>query len=177
MTDPKQNIYLEWSATMEKQCCQRAGFLLFAAILIFTPVLLHAGDKSGLSQGQTIYVPAYSHIYTGNREKTFLLTVTLSIRNIDPKHSIEFTTVDYYETRGRLLKHFLDKPITLQPLESKRYIIPEREKVGGSGANFIVQWNANHAVNPPIVESIMIGAQYGQGISFSSRGQVVVTTD
>lgn len=152
-------------------------FLFLLTILLSTPPSLHAEDKTRLSNEQTIYVPAYSHIYMGNREIPFLLTVTLSIRNIDPKHGIKIMKVDYYETQGNLLKKFLDKPVTLKPLESIRYVIPEKEKVGGSGANFMVQWESDKSVNPPIVESIMIGAKSGQGISFTSRGQVVFTTD
>ena len=126
-----------------------------------------------LSKGQTIYVPAYSHIYSGNREMPFLLTVTLSIRNIDPHQSIRVTRVDYYETQGKLLEKHLDAAKLLNPLESIRFIIPEKDTSGGSGANFIVQWESDKAANPPIVECIMISTRSKQGISFTSRGQVI----
>ena len=119
-------------------------------------------------------MPAYSHIYIGNRERPFLLTITLSIRNIDPTHPIQITTVDYYETQGKLLKRHTDKPVIIKPLESIRYIIPERDKTGGSGANFIVKWQSGPPVNPPIVEAIMIGTQSQQGISFTSRGREII---
>jgi len=145
--------------------------LLF--ICFFSPLPLHADDKIGLSDGQTIYVPAYSHIYSGNRERPFLLTVTLSIRNIDPKHQIKITIVDYYETQGRRLKKYLAKPAILKPLEALRYVIPEKCKRGGSGANFIVEWKSDKFVNPPIVESIMISTKTQQGVSFTSRGRVI----
>jgi len=150
--------------------------LLFLSIflLLMEALPLHAEGSFGLTDGQIIYVPVYSHIYTGNREKPFLLAVTLSIRNIDPKHQISITVVDYYETQGRLLKKYLDKPATLNPLESIRYIISERDTTGGSGANFIVEWKSDKFVNPPIVESIMIGTQSSQGISFTSRGRALI---
>ena len=147
------------------------------AICLLSPLALHAEEKIGLSDGQTIYVPAYSHIYSGDRERPFLLTVTLSIRNIDPKHHLRITTVDYYETQGKLLKRYVDKPVTLNPLESIRYIIPERDRAGGSGANFMVAWKAEKYVNPPIVETIMIGTQSQQGISFTSRGRVIIPSN
>ena len=153
-----------------------AYLLILLSICFFSPLPLHADKKIGLSDGQTIYVPAYSHIYSGDRESPFLLTVTLSIRNIDPKGQIKITTVDYYETKGNLLKKYLDKPVTLNPLESIRYIIQERDKAGGSGANFIVGWKSDLLVNPPIVESIMIGTQSQQGLSFTSRGRVIMTS-
>ena len=135
-----------------------------------------ANEAISLSKGQTIYVPAYSHIYSGNRERPFLLTVTVSIRNIDPKQPIKITTVDYHETQGDPLTKFMETPVTLKPLESMRYVIPEKNKAGGSGANFIVKWESESFVNPPIVESVMIGTQSQQGISFTSRGQAINTT-
>ena len=149
-----------------------AGWVLFFSV----PLSLQAKEDVELSQGQMIYVPAYSHIYSGNRERPFLLTVTASIRNIDPENSIKVTVVDYYETQGELLKHFLEAAVILKPLESIRYVIPEKDKAGGSGANFIVEWEADTMVNPPIVETVMIGAQSQQGISFTSRGRVIVKT-
>lgn len=148
--------------------------ILFLCVYFFSPSPLNAEEIIGLSRGQTIYVPAYSHIYTGDRERPFLLTVTLSIRNIDSKHLIKITTIDYYQSQGNLLKKFLDKPVTLKPLESIRYVIPERDKAGGSGANFIVEWQSDKEVNPPIVESVMIGTQFQQGVSFTSRGRVII---
>ena len=154
-----------------------ACLTLLLFFLLSVPVPLHAGSDTELSDGQTIYVPAYSHIYIGNKEKPFSLAVTLSIRNIDQKHQIIITEVDYYETQGKLLKKHLDKPVILNPLDSIRYVIPEKDKAGGSGANFIVEWKSDKFVNPPVVESIMIGTQNQQGISFTSRGRVVIKSN
>ncbi len=154
-------------------------YLFFLLCICFvSPLSLYAAEKNiGLSKGQILYVPAYSHIYSGNRERPFLLTVTLSIRNVDQKHQIKIISVDYYETQGKLLKKHIDKPIALKSLESLRYVIPERDKSGGSGANFIIEWRSDKFVNPPIVESIMIGTQSTQGISFTSRGQEIFTSE
>lgn len=161
---------------MKKSICF-ACFLILLFICLLSPCILHADGNKGLSDGQSVYVPAYSHIYTGNRETPFLLTVTLSIRNIDPVHPIQITLADYYETQGKLLKKFIEKPVRLNPLESLRYIINEKDKSGGSGANFIVKWDAAEPVNPPIIEAIMIGAQSQQGISFTSRGREIITPE
>lgn len=154
------------------------NLLLLLCICLVLPLSVYAAEKNiGLSKGQILYVPAYSHIYIGNKETPFLLTITLSIRNIDPKHQIEITLVDYYETQGKLLERHIDKPIVLEALKSLRYVIPERDKKGGSGANFIIEWRSDRFVNPPIVESIMIGTQSSQGISFTSRGQEIFTSE
>lgn len=157
------NTFRELSAT-----------LFLAALMLVLPTSASAHEANVLSTGQSIYVPAYSHIYSGNREQPFLLTVTLSIRNVDPRRYLTVTAVDYYETQGRLLKHCLEKTLTLKPLESFRYIIPEKDTSGGSGASFIVEWQAEQKSNPPIVETIMIGTQSQQGVSFTSRGQAII---
>ena len=151
-------------------------FILLCIFLL--PLSLYAAEQNiELSKGQVLYVPAYSHIYSGNRENPFLLTVTLSIRNIDSRHQIKVTLVDYYETQGKLLKKLIDERIILNPLESLRYVIPERDKSGGSGANFLVEWQSDKLINPPIVESIMIGTQSTQGISFTSRGKEIYSSE
>jgi hypothetical protein len=162
---------------MNKNRLVTCGLILLSIFYFyFSPAPLDAEEAPGLSAGQSIYVPAYSHIYTGNREQPFLLTVTLSIRNIDPDHPIKITMVDYFETQGKLLKKYIDTPVTLKPLDSLRYIIPQKDKSGGSGANFIVAWESDKPVNPPIAESIMIGTQSQQGISFTSRGRVIISS-
>lgn len=146
-------------------------------ILMTSALSVYASDEIRLSKGQTIYVPAYSHIYVGNREQPFLLTVTLSLRNTDPMQGLEITTVDYYDTKGKLLKKYLTKSTSLGPLESTRYVIPQDDTSGGSGANFIVTWRSNNLINPLIAEAVMIGAGQQQGVSFTSRGQVISMTD
>lgn len=150
--------------------------LCFLFLLAYPLSAVSGADRDLLSEGQTIYVPVYSHIYAGNKETPFLLTVTLSIRNIDPRHRITVTRADYYETQGHLLTRYVEKPTELSPLGTIRFVISENDKAGGSGANFIVEWEAETPVNPPIVESIMIGARSQQGISFTSRGVVIQVT-
>jgi hypothetical protein len=76
-----------------------------------------------------------------------------------------------------VLKKYIDNPSILNPLESLRYVIPQHDESGGSGANFMVKWQSDKFVNPPIIESIMIGTQSQQGISFTSRGQEVLTSE
>ena len=146
-------------------------FLLLWAALWKASVL--TASETILTQGQTVYVPAYSHIYAGNKERPFLLSVTLSIRNTDPRHSITVTRANYYDSGGKLLVNYVKTPVALAPMASTRYIVKESDKARGSGANFVVTWKAEGNVNPPVIESIMIGTQAQQGISFTSRGQVI----
>ena len=127
-----------------------------------------------LSNGQTVYVPGYSHIYGGDRERPVPLAVTVSIRNTDPVRAITLEAVDYYNSAGNLVKRYVAEPIELGMLASTRYVVAESDMAGGSGANFLVRWSAAKPVNVPIVEAIMIGTRGQQGISFTSRGQEIV---
>lgn len=126
-----------------------------------------------ISRGQTVYVPAYSNVFTGPKKLPFQLATTLSIRSTDLSAPIRITSIDYYDTNGRLIRRYLDKPLNLGPLASTFIHIEERDVSGGFGANFIVRWAGDKPVNAPIIECVMIGATSGQGISFVSPGQEI----
>ncbi len=145
--------------------------------LLTTPLTVAATEAYSLNKWleQTVYVPLYSHIYADERYKDipFQLTATLSIRNTDTENSLTLEKVNYYDSKGKLLEKYLTKPIVIGPLGSTRYIVQESESKGGSGAKFLIDWNAETGVTEPIVESIMIGTKMQQGISFISRGRVI----
>lgn len=130
-------------------------------------------DKSKIVIGQTIYVPVYSHIYYENQKKVIDLSATLSIRNTDLSNSIIITSVRYYNTEGKLIKQYLDRPGELDSLASTDFVVEKTDTSGGSGANFIVEWIAQKNVSEPIVEAVMINAASNQGISFVSTGRVI----
>ncbi len=148
-------------------------FIVFFLLFFFQAPSLHAVEPMPLTNEQTVYIPAYSHIYHGNKETPLLLSITLSIRNIDPNNPLTVTAVNYHETAGPLVKQYIQEPIVLGPLGSERFIVPQKDTSGGSGANFIVEWHSNKPINPPIIESVMIGTQSQLGISFTSRGRAI----
>jgi len=153
----------------------RILLLLFALLALTRPALAEVLAKW---LDQTVYIPIYSHIYAEDRyrDKPFLLTATLSIRNTDPDRPFTLKSVRYYDSKGALLQQYLDKPVTIEPLGSTRFIVPESETKGGSGAKFLVEWEAKEAVVEPIIESVMIGTKMQQGISFISTGRVIKGT-
>ena len=106
-------------------------------------------------EGQTVYVPIYSHIYADGG-KPYLLEATLSIRNLDPQQSISIKSVNYFDTTGKLLSVYLKEPRALGPLETTEFLIEKRDTRGGSGANFIVVWDAEKPVYQPIIEAVMV---------------------
>jgi len=121
-----------------------------------------------------VYVPVYSNIYAGPRSKELELTATLSIRNIDAKKELTISSIDYYDSDGKLLKHFLNGFVKLNPLSSTHYVINEQDTTGGSGAKFLVSWTAKQKMNAPIIEAVMVTTRSGQGVSFISRGQPII---
>lgn len=120
---------------------------------------------------QAVYVPAYSDIYYETENKKTYLTVILSLRNISFTDTIFFDRIEYYNSRGKLLKNYTDKVLALRPMESMEYIVRESDKEGGAGANFVVNyWAKSNLINPPYIESIMMGNLDNYRFAFSSPG-------
>jgi hypothetical protein len=123
--------------------------------------------------GQTIYVPIYSHIYIREKSRPMNLAATLSIRNTDAQNSIRVTSVRYYDSNGLLIRKHVNEPLRVSPMATTEFIVTERDTKGGSGANFIVEWVSDIHVAEPIVEAVMIGEAYQQGISFICPGRII----
>jgi hypothetical protein len=151
----------------------RLSGALFTGMVIFIFLFAAPATTAELYQGQTLYVPAYSHIYQGPKAVEFDLTCTLSIRNTDMSSSIEIVSVIYYDSGGELVRRYQKESVILERLSTREYIVDLDDRAGGSGAKFMVVWRAEKPVNPPLVEAVMIGTQGNQGISFTSRAQPV----
>ena len=123
--------------------------------------------------GQQLYIPIYSSLYQKDEKDLINLTGVLSLRNTSFKNTITFTKVDYYDTNGKLIKQFIDQPFALGKMYTKDFVIPERSLNGGTGANFIVEWESDKFVSIPLVEAIMLGTQGTKGFAFSSRSQEI----
>ena len=162
--------------TFSKSIPQGLIALTIALALLWVAPIDAGWAADQLSRGQTLYVPVYSHIYSGDRERPIYLAVTVSIRNTDAARSIQLMSVDYYDSNGKQIQRFLEKPITLAPMASTRYVVKESDKSGGSGANFLIQWESNEPVNRLLTEGIMISTASQLGISFVTRGVPVVAT-
>ena len=128
-------------------------------------------DVASLRVRQADYVPVYSHIYhDGGRP--YSLETTLSIRNVDPKHPLFLSNVDYYDTDGGLSQQKLDRTILLRPLQTIEFLIQRTDATGGSGANFIVEWQAaNDSVHRPLIEAVMVGRSGTNAISFVRKSE------
>ncbi|AFZ02417.1 DUF3124 domain-containing protein [Calothrix sp. PCC 6303] len=127
-----------------------------------------------ISKGQIVYVPVYSHIYHGDKQEQFPLTVTLSIRNTSLTETIVIRSVRYYNSGGKLVKEHTEGNLQLPALATTEFFIPQQDSSGGSGANFIVEWvSEKKTVTEPIIEAVMISTRLQQGISFVTLGHVI----
>ncbi len=126
-------------------------------------------------QGQTVYVPAYSHIYHKDGEP-ILLTITLSVRNTSQSQPVFVKSVRYFDTDGKEIKSYLKKTLRLAPLAATQFLVEQKDTSGGSGANFLVEWVSDTAVTNPVIEAVMIDTTRQQGISFARSGVVVRET-
>lgn len=129
---------------------------LFLGLIGATPVLA----EEGLAAGQTLYLPVYSYIWHGDRmgddkspPKT-LVSALVSIRNTSLKTPIRVISARYYSTEGKLLNEYVPKPAVIGAMGTLELFVERKESQGGSGANFIIQWDAATETNPPVVEAV-----------------------
>ncbi|NSW86698.1 MAG: DUF3124 domain-containing protein [Syntrophobacteraceae bacterium] len=143
-------------------------------LVVFLPSGASGESEVRLSKGQTIYVPSYSFVYYGDRGRMLNVTVTLNVRNTDPSHPVDLLSVNYYDTKGRLVINYLPAQVSLGPFESVHYQVDESDIRGGSAPFFVVKWKSDKKVNVPVVEAVIIGAASMQGISFVSPGREII---
>jgi hypothetical protein len=146
-------------------------------LVVFLPSGASGESEVRLSKGQTIYVPSYSFVYYGDRGRMLNVTVTLNVRNTDPSHPVDLLSVNYYDTKGRLVRSYLPARVSLGPFESVHYQVDESDIRGGSAPFFVVKWKSDKKVNVPVVEAVIIGAASMQGISFVSPGREIIEND
>jgi len=138
----------------------------------------HAEDIS-LSTGETLYLPIYSHVWHGDTHPIkgepmkANMSALVSIRNTSLKTPLKLMSARYYNTEGKLLKEFVTVPKGIAPLGTVELFIEKSDSEGGSGANFIIQWEAASATNPPVVEAVHIDNQASRPYSFITSARVI----
>lgn len=121
---------------------------------------------------ETIYVPAYSEVLVGPGSSQ-QMAITIIVHNVDPDQPVTLQVVDYYDDSGQQAQNMLTEAISIPPFGSWKHLIGIRDKTGGVGANFLINWTSEAPANSPIAEALMIGGTGTHGISFTSRGQVI----
>ena len=124
-----------------------------------------------------VYIPVYSDIYYLDGTRRFPLTTTLSLRNASLTDPLYVLEIDYFDSAGNLLRNYIDRTLLLHPMESVEFVVEEKEKRGGTGANFLVRWGAIKKTVPPVIQAVMIGTEGQQGLSFTTEGLVIGETN
>ena len=137
-----------------------------------------AAQAPARSTGELLYLPIYSHVWHGDLDaggkpvKT-LMSIAVSIRNTDPKNAIRVTSAQYFDTGGKRIKEFVPSVITVAPLGTHELFIERSDDTGGSGANFLISWNAEVPASPPMVEGIHANLPAGRSIIFTTAARPV----
>lgn len=131
----------------------------------FTTRILQEGVK------HMVYLPVYSNVAVSGGDVKVPMTVTLSVRNTDLSESIIVSKVEYYTSEGIKAREYAEGPMVVEKLETIEFIIPQKDLVGGSGANFIIEWTSSEPVNEPIFQGVHINSN--SGISFITQGRTL----
>lgn len=151
--------------------------LILSLFLLATGGLAQAQEVP-LSKGQTLYLSIYSHLLYGNpnivnKISQYPLSALISLRNTDPRQPIRLLSARYYDTKGKLLREFLPQPVVLPPLGTQELFVERNDMSGGSGANFIVSWEAEQPVNPLLVEALHADISGNRTLSFITTARPI----
>ncbi len=118
----------------------------------------------------TTYLSVYSQIYSETEHRSHNLTATVSMRNTSCTDTIYICSADYYNTKGELIRKYFESTIYLKPMETVEIVIDQSDREGGTGANFIFNWQTKEKCSQPLFECIMISTYGQQGLSFTTTG-------
>jgi hypothetical protein len=135
-------------------------------------------QEPSLSTGQSLYLPIYSHLLYGNvnvagKPSQYPLSALVSLRNTDPRQPIRILSARYYDTAGKPVREYLPKQVVLPPLGTTELFVERNDMRGGSGANFIVSWQADRPANPPIVEALHADISGNRTLSFIASARPI----
>ncbi len=135
-------------------------------------------ESRPLSKGQSLYLPVYSHMLYGNLGKKgtasqVLLSTLVSIRNTDGKRPLRLLSARYYDTHGKLLSERVASPQVIPPFGTIEIFVELNDASGGSGANFLIKWDAEQAINPPLVEGLHVNMDGGKAVVFMTQATPV----
>lgn len=126
--------------------------------------------KDSLEKGET-YLSIYSQIYSINERKRHNLTAMASLRNTSSTDTIYLTKAIYYDSHGKGIRTYFDYPIYLAPMETVEIVIDEIDEEGGTGSNFIFDWQKAQSTTEPLFEGVMTSTMGQQGLSMITQGK------
>ncbi|XOV69301.1 MAG: DUF3124 domain-containing protein [Fluviicola sp.] len=136
----------------------------------------HLNQADSLIHGQT-YLSVYSQIYSQTEHSRHDLTATVSMRNMNTSDTIYISKAQYFDTKGKLIRTYFEKTIFIAPMETVEIVIDEDDRKGGTGANFLFDWQIEAGVIEPYFEGVMISTTGQQGLSFTTQGKRIGLAD
>lgn len=152
---------------------------LLALLLILSGLLPGtAMAQRTLSNGQHLYLPIYAFIQYGDLDNSGVarqlpVSSLVSIHNTDLDKPLRVLSARYYSTEGKFLRNFVSSPRILKPMETLEFLVQRRDVVGGSGANFVIQWESEVPVSPPLVQALHIELQTNRSIVFTTDAVLI----
>jgi hypothetical protein len=145
---------------------------VFALFLASTAAI--AQEVRQQVKAQTLYLPIYSHMLYGNLGRSggassVLLSALVSIRNTDAKRPLRILSARYFDTHGKSLNERVPSPVLLPPLGTHELFVELNDASGGSGANFIIKWEAEQPISPPLVEALHANMDSGKAVIFMTQ--------
>jgi hypothetical protein len=118
------------------------------------PTASSSSDNRGVPttrvRSQTLYVPAYSHIYVRNAQRSINLATTFSIRNTSRDVPLTLSIIDCYDSQGELVRAYLDTTRTLGPLASTYVVVDTDDIRGGVGPTSSSGGTRSSRSRPPL---------------------------
>ncbi len=148
------------------------GALIFA--ICWASTAAFAEEAKPQVKAQTLYLPIYSHMLYGNlgrsgKASSVLLSALVSIRNTDIRRPLRIISARYFDTNGKALSERVPAPLVLPPLGTLELFVELNDASGGSGANFIIKWDAEQPISPPLVEALHANMDSGKAIIFMTQ--------
>lgn len=127
-------------------------------------------QKIDSMEGGKTYLSVYSQMYSVTQHRKFNLTGLVSMRNASETDSIFLKRADFYNTAGEKVRTYFNYPIYVKPMETLEIVIEQDDIEGGTGSNFIFEWNMPDNCPEPIFEGLMNSMTGTQGVSFTTSG-------
>lgn len=146
-----------------------AAFVI--ACLSLPAIRASAQTEAPLSTGQTLYLPIYSQLRSGDVDKAgkpreTALASQISLRNTDPRQPVRILSARLIDAHGKPVREFLAAAEAIPPLGSHELFVPRADAAGAAGATFLIVWTADVPVNPVLVEALHADSREGRSLVF-----------
>ncbi|MDT0554778.1 DUF3124 domain-containing protein [Patiriisocius hiemis] len=165
-----KSIFLFFLIAVVLTSCEQPRQLSSTNPVNWEKKMVKGAIADSLESGST-FLSIYSQIFLRTEKDEADLTATVSLHNPNIADSVYINSAIYYNTEGRAIRTYIDKTIFIKPMETVQIVIDGLDNEGGTGANFIFDWQIKPNTITPLFEAVMISTYGQQGISFVTEGK------